>query len=75
MDSLEVDHERTIQQLCTHFANDNLTTQELERRVRITGSAVMGSVHVLTLLPDDASLAARKRQVGNRLRSLSRHSC
>jgi hypothetical protein len=32
MDTLEVDRERTIQQLCTHFANDNLTTQELELR-------------------------------------------
>jgi hypothetical protein len=32
MDSLEVDRERTIQQLCSHFANDNLTTQELELR-------------------------------------------
>jgi hypothetical protein len=32
MDSLEVDREYTIQQLCTHFANDNLTTEELELR-------------------------------------------
>jgi len=32
MDSLDVDRERTIQQLCSHFANDNLTTQELELR-------------------------------------------
>jgi hypothetical protein len=32
MDSLDVDRERTIQQLCAYFANDNLTTQELELR-------------------------------------------
>jgi hypothetical protein len=32
MSQLEVDRERVIQTLCSHFANDNLTTQELEAR-------------------------------------------
>jgi hypothetical protein len=32
MSQLEVDRERVIQTLCSHFANDNLTTQELEVR-------------------------------------------
>jgi hypothetical protein len=32
MSSLELDRERVIQSLCAHFANDHLTTQELEAR-------------------------------------------
>jgi Domain of unknown function (DUF1707)/Cell wall-active antibiotics response 4TMS YvqF len=32
MSSLELDRERVIQSLCSHYANDNLTTQELEAR-------------------------------------------
>ncbi len=30
--SLEIERERTVQSLCTHFAQDHLTTQELELR-------------------------------------------
>jgi hypothetical protein len=33
MSSLEIDRERVIQSLCAHFANDQLTTQELEARL------------------------------------------
>jgi Domain of unknown function (DUF1707)/Cell wall-active antibiotics response 4TMS YvqF len=32
MSQLELDRERVIQTLCSHFAHDNLTTQELEVR-------------------------------------------
>ncbi len=32
MSELELDRERVIQTLCTHFAHDNLDTEELERR-------------------------------------------
>ncbi|HLA91641.1 MAG TPA: DUF1707 domain-containing protein [Gemmatimonadaceae bacterium] len=32
MSSLEVDRERVIQQLCAHYANDHLSTEELEAR-------------------------------------------
>jgi Domain of unknown function (DUF1707)/Cell wall-active antibiotics response 4TMS YvqF len=32
MSDLELDRERVIQTLCTHFANDNLSTEELELR-------------------------------------------
>ena len=32
MSSLELDRERVIQSLCAHFANDHLSTQELEAR-------------------------------------------
>ena len=32
MADIELDRERVIQTLCAHFANDNLTTQELELR-------------------------------------------
>ena len=32
MSSLELDRERAIQTLCAHYANDHLTTQELEAR-------------------------------------------
>lgn len=61
MDTLDVDRERTIQQLCSHFANDNLTTQELElrfERVYKAQSAVelQGLVAGLPVLP--ATVAA-----------------
>ena len=32
MSELEADREQVIQTLCTHFAHDNLNTQELELR-------------------------------------------
>jgi hypothetical protein len=56
MTTLEVDRERTIQLLCTHFANDNLTTQELElrfERVYKAQSAIelQGLVAGLPVLP------------------------
>jgi len=39
MSSLEVDRERVIQALCAHYANDALTTQELEARFAIAHRA------------------------------------
>src|ERR1035437_9551565 len=33
MSEIEIDRERVIQTLCLHFANDNLSTQELELRL------------------------------------------
>ena len=32
MSELELDRERVIQTLCAHYANDHLSTQELEVR-------------------------------------------
>lgn len=39
MSSMEVDRERVIQALCSHYANDALTTQELEDRFAIANRA------------------------------------
>ena len=36
---MEVDRERVIQALCSHYANDALTTQELEDRFAIANRA------------------------------------
>ena len=39
MSSLELDRERAIQTLCAHYANDHLTTQELEARFELANKA------------------------------------
>ncbi len=63
MTTLEVDRERTIQLLCSHFANDNLTTQELElrfERVYKAQSAIelQGLVAGLPVLPPTVAAPA-----------------
>ena len=59
MSELEADRERVIQTLCTHFAHDNLNTQELELRFEHayqaqTSAELRALVAGLPSLPPDA---------------------
>ena len=56
MSSLELDRERAIQTLCAHYANDHLTTQELEARFDLAYKATSATelralVATLPVLP------------------------
>jgi hypothetical protein len=60
MSQLEIDRERVIQTLCSHFANDHLTTQELEVRFEhaykaATPAELHALVAGLPALPADAA--------------------
>jgi len=63
MSELELDRERVIQTLCSHFAHDNLTTQELEVRFEhaykaATPAELRALVAGLPALPPDAASPA-----------------
>lgn len=65
MSSLELDRERVIQSLCAHFANDHLTTQELEARFdRVykasSAAELQALVSNLPALPGDVAPAAAR---------------
>lgn len=60
MSELEVDRERVIQTLCTHFAHDNLSTEELEARCETaykagTSAELRALVAGLPLLPPEVA--------------------
>ncbi len=63
MSDLDLDRERVIQTLCTHFAHDNINTQELEKRCehayKATTSAELQALVVgLPSLPQEAGAPA-----------------
>jgi len=63
MSDLDLDRERVIQTLCTHFAHDNINTQELENRCehayKATTSAELQALVVgLPSLPQEAGAPA-----------------
>ena len=65
MSSLELDRERIIQSLCAHFANDHLTTQELEasfdRAYKATSASELQALVVnLPALPGDVTPTAAR---------------
>lgn len=58
--SLELERERTVQALCSHFAADHLTTQELELRFEeVYRASTLPELHALTAgLPALAATSA-----------------
>ena len=62
---LERERERTIAQLSEHFAHDNLTLDELERRIeQVYRASSVSALRDLTRdLPTDAALAEERRAV------------
>jgi hypothetical protein len=65
MSSFDLDRERVIQSLCAHFANDHLTTQELEARFdrayqASSASELQALVSNLPALPGDVTPPATR---------------
>ena len=69
MTSLELDRERAIQTLCAHYANDHLTTQELETRFDLaykatTSPELVALVASLPALPPTVTSSAFDQSEG-----------
>ena len=81
--SIEVERERTIQTLCSHYANDHLTTQELELRFEqayraqtmVELQALTVSLPALTMADVGYSPATRSSSITVEVPEERRHLC
>ena len=67
--SLPAERERTIEELSLHFAHDNLTLEELERRLELAYRAT--SVAELRTLTSDIKAATREPEPSARSLALT----